>query len=247
MAEEQVKRPRGRPRKPKPEFEPPKRPRGRPRKDAQILEAKFVEVAPPPKKKLTQGSKAMFQRQIAEGKRDANGVRVIAYDKYERGIDYAPTTGSELTEMYHLARENMEKARDTGSLASSYQTPEDLQNAIIGYWTYLEKNAQEGIPLMPDIEGMCAFIQVSRRTLFNWERDDFKGFRATIEQAKNDIAAVKKQLGQQGKIPPIVMAMDFNNNHGYTQKQEVVLTPNNPLGEATPSDQLMDRYFNLDD
>lgn len=243
--DEPVKRGRGRPRKPKPEFEPPKRPRGRPRKDAQVIDAQFVEVEPP--KRPSHHSKGEFLKQIEQGKRDENGVRIIKYDQYQRGIDYQPTTGTELEEMYTIARENMEKFRDGGSMAKEYQTPEDLQNAIIGYWSYLQKNARDGIPVMADLEGMCAFIQVSRRCLLNWERDDYKGFRATIEQAKNDIAACKKQLGQQGKIPPLVMAMDFNNNHGYTQKQEVVLTPNNPMGDATPSDQLMDRYFQLDD
>lgn len=244
--DEPVKRGRGRPRKPKPEFEPQKRPRGRPRKDAQVIDAKFVEVEPP-KKRPVKHTKAEFLKEIEDGKRDANGVRLIEYDRFQRGVDYQPTTGTELEEMYTIARENMEKFRDGGSMAKEYQTPEDLQNAIIGYWSYLQKNARDGIPVMADLEGMCAFIQVSRRCLLNWERDDYKGFRATIEQAKNDIAACKKQLGQQGKIPPLVMAMDFNNNHGYTQKQEVVLTPNNPMGDATPSDQLMDRYFQLDD
>ena len=234
-AEEPPKRPRGRPRKPRPAVEREKRPRGRPRK--------VVEPPKPP----TRHTRQYFEQEIADGKRDALGVRIINYNKFERGVDYEPTTGSELTEMYHIARENMEIARDTGGLANKYKTVEDLQNAIIGYWAYLEKAAEQGVPVMADLEGMCAFIQVSRALLNTWERKDYKGFRSTIEQAKNDIAACKKQLGQQGKIPPVVMAMDFNNNHGYTQKQEVVVTPNNPLGEATPSDQLMDKYFEIDD
>ena len=238
MAE--LKRPRGRPKKPKPEFEPPKRPRGRPRKE-EVIEAQFKEIKKP---YGDLGSTKRIERDIAEGKRDAIGVRLINYDRFERGVDYAPTTGDELSEMYRLARENMENAKQSGGrIFRKYEHVEELQSAIIGYWAYLEKNAQEGIPVMADVEGMCAFIGVSRKTLNLWEKDDYKGFRATIEQAKNDIAAVKKQLGQQGKIPPLVMAMDMNNNHGYTQKQEVVVTPNNPLGEATPSDALMEKYF----
>lgn len=257
--EEQIKRPRGRPRKPRPEVEPPKRPRGRPRK-TEVIEAEFKEI---PQKDLPKeapaadivkkknhsslGTRKRVEADIADGKRDARGVRLQVYKQYERGIDYVPTTGSELSEMYRLAKENMETARSNGGRFTKFENVEELQSAIIGYWAYLEKAANDGIPVMADVEGMCAFIEVSRKTLTQWERDDYKGFRATIEQAKNDIAAVKKQLGQQGKIPPLVMAMDMNNNHGYTQKQEVVLTPNNPLGDATPSDQLMNRYFDIID
>lgn len=247
--EEEAKRPRGRPRKPRPEVEPPKRPRGRPRKDAQVIEAEFVDIPKPPKKKSHNdlGTRKRVEEDIANGKRDERGVRLINYERFERGIDYAPTTGSELTEMYRLAKENMQTAKSNGGRFTKFENVEELQSAIIGYWAYLEKAAREGIPVMADLEGMCAFIEVSRKTLTLWEREDYKGFRATIEQAKNDIAAVKKQLGQQGKIPPLVMAMDMNNNHGYTQKQEVVVTPNNPLGDATPTDQLINRYFDLID
>lgn len=248
MAEEQVKRPRGRPRKPRPEVEPPKRPRGRPRK-TEVIEAQFTEIPQPEKKKSYKdlGTRKRVESDIQTGRRDERGVRLINYERFERGIDYVPTTGSELSEMYRLARENMEVAKSNGGRFQKFENVEDLQEAIIGYWAYLEKSARAGIPVMADLEGMCAFIEVSRKRLTEWEREDYKGFRATIEQAKNDIAAVKKQLGQQGKIPPLVMAMDMNNNHGYTQKQEVVVTPSNPLGDATPSDQLMKRYFDIID
>ena len=78
--------------------------------------------------------------------------------------------------------------------------------------------------------------------MWEWERNNTRGFTATIEQAKNDIAACKKQIGLQGKIPPLVLAMDFNNNHGYTQRQEVVVTPNNPLGDAVSNEELLAKY-----
>ena len=184
---------------------------------------------------------------IKTGKRDARGVRIMTYaDKknFKRGVDYTPTTGSELSELYKMARENtenMQKARRTKG-GMRYDTVEDLENGIIAYWDYLSKANQNEIALIPDVEGLCAFLGIDRRTLLIWEREDVRGFAATIAQAKNDIAACKKQIGMKGHIPPIIMAMDFNNNHGYVQKQEVVITPNNPLGDATSDEELIAKY-----
>ena len=74
-------------------------------------------------------------------------------------------------------------------------------------------------------------------------KEDYQGFGALISQFKNDIAGCKKQLGIQGKIPPIMMALDFNNNHGYTQKQTVEIAPANPLGEKADNYELAARYM----
>ena len=183
---------------------------------------------------------------IKEGTRDEKGVRIIKYSHFERGKDYAPTTGNELAELYKMAKENTERMQErrirAGGGGIRYETVEDLENGIIAYWDYLSKANLKELALIPDLEGLCAFLGISRKCLNNWERDDVRGFAATIEQAKNDIAACKKQIGLQGKIPPLVMAMDFNNNHGYVQKQEVVVTPNNPLGDAATNEELVAKY-----
>lgn len=183
---------------------------------------------------------------IEKGLRDEKGARIIKYKNFERGKDYAPTTGNELAEMYTMAKDNMERKKEwrirAGGGGIRYETVEDLENGIIAYWDYLLKANTKEIALIPDLEGLCAFLGISRKTLNNWENNDVRGFAATIEQAKNDIAACKKQIGLQGKIPPLVMAMDFNNNHGYVQKQEVVVTPNNPLGDAASNEELLAKY-----
>ena len=182
------------------------------------------------------------QRQIDTGTRDERGVKIAKYPKNGKGIP--PMEGNELLATYALAKRNMKRRKD-GTSAPKYETVEELQEAIIGYWDYLEEANRNGNPLIPDVEGLATFLDVTRLTLMAWERSDRPGFAETVAQAKNDIAACKKQIGQQGKIPPIVMAMDFNNNHGYTQKQEVVVTPNNPLGETTATPELMGRYMDL--
>ena len=48
---------------------------------------------------------------------------------------------------------------------------------------------------------------------------------------------------QNGKINPVSGIFLMKNNFGYADKQEVVLTPNNPLGEQKSTDELEQRYL----
>ena len=179
--------------------------------------------------------------------RDERGVRIQKYDdsvgKKQNEKTYKPLEGTELIATYQLAINNMKR----GSNQKKYTTAEQLAQAIIEYWEYLMEQNLKGNPLSPDVEGMATFIGVTRTTLLKYEKSDTPGFAEIVSQAKNDIASCKKQMGQQGLIPPIVMAMDFNNNHGYTQKQEVAVIANNPLGDKTPTQELMGKYMDLID
>ena len=155
--------------------------------------------------------------------------------------------GNELFATYELARRNMLRGR-RGGHAPVYETADDLREAIIEYWDFMQDQNEKGNPIIPDVEGLCTFLGVSRRVMSMWERGDRRagaGFQEVIEQAKNDIATCKKQLGLAGVIPPIVLALDMNNNHGYVQKQVTVVEPRNPLGEARPTAELAEKYMDL--
>ena len=45
-----------------------------------------------------------------------------------------------------------------------------------------------------------------------------------------------------GKINPVSGIFLLKNNFGYQDKQEVVLTPNNPLGDYQTQEELAKRY-----
>lgn len=190
------------------------------------------------------GNTDYYKHGIEAGLRDERGVRIQSYDRFERGKDYKPATGDEMGEMYRMAKGNMERSQERRKRNGriKYETIEELEAGIMAYWDYLAAANEQKLMLIPDVEGLCAFLGITRKTMNLWERDNTRDFADTIEQAKNDIAACKKQIGLQGKIPPLVMAMDFNNNHGYTQRQEVVVTPNNPLGDAKSNEELLAKY-----
>ena len=166
---------------------------------------------------------------------------------HKKKKDFEPMKGTELLAMYDLARRNMLRGT-TGHADVKYETPEQLRKAIVGYWDYLEDQNSAGNPMIPDVEGLATYLGVSRDTLRDWETGKTRkgqGFDVVVSQAKNDIAACKKQLGQLGNLPPLVMAMDFNNNHGYVQKNETTVSVRDPLGSAKPTAELMDKYIEL--
>ncbi len=48
---------------------------------------------------------------------------------------------------------------------------------------------------------------------------------------------------QNGKINPVSGIFLMKNNFGYADKSEVVLTPNNPLGESRSQAELEQKYL----
>ncbi len=152
--------------------------------------------------------------------RDEMGVRVQAYRRFKEDIDYLPIDADEMVTMLEFEKNNCKRL----GRPPVFSCVEELQGAIEAFWDYLITANKNGNALIPDIEGLASFLGISRETLNEWERSNYRGFSSTIKATKNSIASCKKQLALKGKIPTIVFATDFNNNHGYTQKQDIQVT-----------------------
>lgn len=87
-------------------------------------------------------------------------------------------------------------------------------------------NEQSGLEkgLIPDIELWCSWLGITRMTVNNYERLRGTEWRETIQMVKNMIASYKKQMALNYKIPPMVMAFDFANNHNYLNTSEFKIT-----------------------
>lgn len=83
-------------------------------------------------------------------------------------------------------------------------------------------NEQSGLEkgLIPDIELWCTWLGVTRMTVNNYERKRGTEWVETIALFKNVIATYKKEMALHYRIPPMVMAFDFTNNHGYYNTSE---------------------------
>lgn len=113
-----------------------------------------------------------------------------------------------------------------------YATVESFVDKVNEYMQYISDTFDNtGVELIPDVEGFCAFAGISRDTLNQWELNRPPEFSDVIKCLKTSIASYKKQLGMQGRIPPIVLALDFNNNHGYIQQQSIDIRTNNRVDE----------------
>ena len=95
-------------------------------------------------------------------------------------------------------------------------TPIELQIKIDEWFDeYLLKHKEE----MPDIEGLCKYLNIVRSTLSRYEKQS--PYNYTVTRAKEHILFFKKQAGWNGKANPQILQFDLKNNHGYCDKTEV--------------------------
>lgn len=174
-------------------------------------------------------------------KRDRRGVRAEDWTNGRlKDNSITAASCSDMISILSLVHDSREKEKKCGR-PPRFESVEQLEAAIADFWEYLERKNAEGVFLIPDVEGLCSFIRVSRDTFNAWGRENYRGFSAVVEKAKNDIVFCKKQLALRGKIPAVVFAIDVNNNHGYKQKQEIELTPKVATTDELSAEDLQKR------
>lgn len=182
--------------------------------------------------------------------RDENGVKKQTYRRFKEGRDYTATGKEQTHALCDLFRRGFLQIEDTeqggqvqrkNGRPRKIETVEEFTEIVERYINYIETKNDEGARLIPDIEGFCCFAGIARDTLNDWEKTRSSEYSAAIKRFKNAVAAYKKQLGLAGAIPPIVLAMDFNNNHGYTQQQTVEIQASRPLDSLPEKDDIIRR------
>lgn len=170
--------------------------------------------------------------------RDENGVRKQEYKRFKQGRDYEPVGDTQTIALCDMMRRGffgIEETAEGGEVQRKpgrprkIETVEAFTEIVEKYISYIEEQAKKGVRLIPDIEGFCCFAGISRDTLNDWERTRPGEYSDTIKRFKNAVASYKKQLALDGKIPPLVFATDFNNNHGYVQQTKIDIQPTKPL------------------
>ena len=62
-----------------------------------------------------------------------------------------------------------------------------------------------------------------------------------IQKAKEILAAIDAELVSHGKIPQVTYIFRSKNFFGMRDQTDVVITPNNPLGEGSTAEELQKR------
>lgn len=102
--------------------------------------------------------------------------------------------------------------------------------------------------MKPSVAGLALAFGRDRRTLWKWANGIESDFippesRDFIKKAYQFLNAQMEDYAQNGKINPVAAIFLMKNHFGYQDKQEVVLTPNNQLGEVTPPEELQQKYL----
>ena len=113
-----------------------------------------------------------------------------------------------------------------------------LQQRIFDYFSVCAED-----DMKPSVSGLALAVGVCRKTLWQWSQGENSDRSNTIKKAYQMLNLLMEEYMQNGKINPVSGIFLMKNNFGYSDKQEFVLTPNNPLGEQKSTEELEQRYI----
>lgn len=102
--------------------------------------------------------------------------------------------------------------------------------------------------MKPSVAGMALAFGIDRRTLWKWINGLDSAYipaesRDSLKKAYQLLNAQMENYMQNGKINPVAGIFLMKNNMGYQDKQEVVLTPNQQLGDSATPEELERKYL----
>lgn len=117
----------------------------------------------------------------------------------------------------------------------------EVAQRVIDYFTICSEDDTK-----PSVAGLALAMDIDRRRL--WEIREGKmgnniAVSDTLKKAMRILDLQMVDYMQNGKINPVSGIFLMKNNFGYADKQEVVLTPNNPLGDTKDTKELEERYI----
>lgn len=147
--------------------------------------------------------------------RDINGAKIVP--KSKQNITTRTTIKSQLA----IMEKNLLSSGIT-QYPNDEKGLELFKGKTIEYLAYIQQindNPEIEREIIPDIEGWSTYLGTNRANINRYAKRNEK-WRQTIDNFKNGIASIKKQLALQGKIPPIMAIFDLTNNHGYVNSSE---------------------------
>ena len=102
--------------------------------------------------------------------------------------------------------------------------------------------------MKPSVAGIALAFGVDRKTFWAWANNVDSAYlpnesRNFIKKAYQLLNAQMENYMQNGKINPVAGIFIMKNHFGYADKQEVVLTPNQQLGDQVPAEDLEKKYL----
>ena len=119
--------------------------------------------------------------------------------------------------------------------------PEQVGDRIKWYFEHCDEDGMK-----PTVAGICNSLGIDRTTFYQWGTGDRRGgnpaYANMVKKARGIIWELWEQYAADGQVNPVTFIFLMKNHFGYADKQEVVVTPNNPLGDTTDVKALEDKY-----
>lgn len=120
--------------------------------------------------------------------------------------------------------------------------PETVKDRIVWYLNLcIDKDVK------PTVTGLCNALGYSRKTLWAIRNGTRRGSQTELIEVIDSAYRVLEEMWENymlnGKINPVSGIFLGKNYFGYADKQEVVLTPNNPLDNIENPDELKQKYL----
>lgn len=161
-------------------------------------------------------------------KRDENGFRLVDYAKGQYEVT---ETADDLTAVVSDGIRSIQALKARGGRPAAYPpTKEGLQDFLEDCSEYFRRiNAINQNPdmeklVMPDVEGLCAHLQITRQTLHVYSTTRNDDWHEAIELVRTCIASAKKQMANTFRVPPVFAIFDLTNNHHYVNSSEFKLS-----------------------
>ena len=121
--------------------------------------------------------------------------------------------------------------------------PEQVRERI---GQYLDLCAKDD--MKPSVAGLALAFGVDRKTIWAWANGVDSAYLPTesrnfIKKVYQLLNAQMEDYAQNGKINPVAAIFLMKNHFGYVDKQEMVLTPNQQLGDQVSPEDLQRKYL----
>ena len=115
------------------------------------------------------------------------------------------------------------------------KTDEECRQRLYDFFSLCHETGQ-----LPTVEKMIMALGVAKSTGWEWDLGNgcSSARSAYIKKAKEFIAAFESEMVTEGKINPVVYIFRAKNFFGMKDQQDVVLKPENPLGETVDRERL---------
>ena len=99
--------------------------------------------------------------------------------------------------------------------------------------------------MKPGVAGLCGALGISRKTFYEWTVENTRASTHSdlTKKARYTLEQLMEQYMMNGKVNPVSGIFLMKNHFGYADKQEVVVSPKNGLGEIENQKQLEQRYI----